>query len=151
MLRSNRVLIKANNIDRDIDNHTSDLSKNLRDQKFYTLLLWLFLLTMKQRKCINISFLAYLSVSKDQGGYVFWVWFVHIILNQKKLTGLTVGVREGQNMAQNCPHIAPYCSVFWPSLTPTVNPVKSLLFKMVCTCVPHIILHVLSSTSTSGG
>ena len=52
---------------------------------------------------------------------------------------------------QKLPHIAPYCSVFWPSLTPTVNPVKSLLFKMVCTCVPHIVLHVLSSTSTSGG
>ena len=37
---------------------------------------------------------------------------VHIILNQKKLTGMTVGVREGQNMAQNYPYIAPYCSLF---------------------------------------
>ena len=51
---------------------------------------------------------------------------------------------------QKLPHIAPYCSVFWPSLTPTVDPVKSLWFKMVCTCVPHIVLHVLSSISTSG-
>ena len=49
------------------------------------------------------------------------------------------------------PKIAPYCSVFWPSLSSTVDPVKSLWFKMVCTCVPHIVLHVLSSTSTSGG
>ena len=37
---------------------------------------------------------------------------VHTILNHKDLTGSTVGVREGQNMAQNCPHIAPYCSLF---------------------------------------
>ena len=51
---------------------------------------------------------------------------------------------------QKLPHIAPYCSVFWPSLTPTADPVKSLWFKMVCTCVPHIVLRVLSSTSTSG-
>ena len=29
----------------------------------------------------------------------------------KKKT-LTMGVREGQNMAQNYPHIAPYCSLF---------------------------------------
>ena len=79
------------------------------------------------------------------------VTHVHTILNQKKLTRSTMGVREGQNMAQNYPNIAPYCSVFWPSLTPTANPVKSLWFKMVCTCVPHIALHVLSSTSTSGG
>ena len=36
---------------------------------------------------------------------------VHTILNHKDLTGLTVGVREGQNMAKNCPIlplIAPY-------------------------------------------
>ena len=75
---------------------------------------------------------------------------VHTILNHKDLTELTGG-QGWSNMAQNYPHIAPYCSVFWPSLTPTVNPVKSLLFKMVCKCVPHIILHVLISTSTSGG
>ena len=37
------------------------------------------------------------------------------------------------------------------SLTPTVDPVKSLWFKMACTCVPNIVLHVLSSTSTSWG
>ena len=36
---------------------------------------------------------------------------VHSILNHKDLTGSTVGVREGQNMAQNCPHIALHCSV----------------------------------------
>ena len=76
---------------------------------------------------------------------------VYTIWNHKDLTGSTVGVREGQNMAPNCPHIAPHCSVFWPSLTPTVDPVKSLWFKMVCSCVLHIVLHVLSSTSTSGG
>ena len=74
---------------------------------------------------------------------------VHTILNQKNLTGSTVGVREGQNMAQNYPYIAPCCSLFWPSLTPPVVPVKFFWFKMVCTCVPHIVLHVLSSTSTS--
>ena len=62
-----------------------------------------------------------------------------------------MGVREGQNMAQNYPHIAPYCSLFWPSLTPPVDPVNFFWFKMVCTCVPHIVLHVLSSTSTWGG
>ena len=36
---------------------------------------------------------------------------VQTILNHKDLTGLAVGVREGQDMAQNCPHlphIAPY-------------------------------------------
>ena len=36
---------------------------------------------------------------------------VYSILNHKDLTGSTVGVREGQNMAQNYPHmplIAPY-------------------------------------------
>ena len=44
-----------------------------------------------------------------------------------------------------------YCSVFWPSLTPSADPVKLLWFKMVCTCVLHIALHVLSSTSISGG
>ena len=36
---------------------------------------------------------------------------VHTILNHKDLTGLTVGVREGQNMAKNfpiLPLIAPY-------------------------------------------
>ena len=43
---------------------------------------------------------------------------VHTILNQKRLTGSTVGVREGQKMAQNYPYIAPYCSLFSPSLTP---------------------------------
>ena len=37
---------------------------------------------------------------------------VHTILNHKDLTGSTVRVREGQKMAQNCLHIAPYCSVF---------------------------------------
>ena len=49
------------------------------------------------------------------------------------------------------PPFAPYCTVFWLSLTPTANPVKSLGFKMVRTCVPHILLHVFSSTSTSWG
>ena len=36
---------------------------------------------------------------------------VQTILNHKDLTGSAVGVREGQNMAKNCPHlpnIAPY-------------------------------------------
>ena len=37
---------------------------------------------------------------------------VQTILNHKDLTGSTMGVREGQNMAQNYPHIAPYCSLF---------------------------------------
>ena len=46
---------------------------------------------------------------------------------------------------------APYGTVFWLSLTPTADPVKSLGFKMVCTCVSHILLHVFSSTSTSWG
>ena len=76
---------------------------------------------------------------------------VQTILNHNNLTGLAGGVWEGQNIAENCPHIVLYCSVFWPSLTPSADPVKSLWFKMVCTCVPHIALHVLSSTSTSGG
>ena len=49
------------------------------------------------------------------------------------------------------PPFAPYCIVFWPSLTPAADPVKSLWFKMVCTCVPHIALHVFSPTSTSWG
>ena len=44
-----------------------------------------------------------------------------------------------------------FLAIFWPSLTPTAHPVKSLWFKMVCTCVLHVVLHVLSSTSTSGG
>ena len=44
-----------------------------------------------------------------------------------------------------------FWAIFWPYHTPPANPVKSLWFKMVCTCVPHIVLHVLSSTSFSGG
>ena len=35
-------------------------------------------------------------------------FFVQAILDQKKLTGLAGGVREGQNIAQNGPRI-------WPS------------------------------------
>ena len=71
--------------------------------------------------------------------------------NLARFDGVNSGGQGRSKYGQKLPHIAPYCSVFWPSLTPTVNPVKSLLFKMVCTCVPHIVLHVLSSTSTSGG
>ena len=54
-------------------------------------------------------------------------------------------VKEGQNMAQNCPRWA----IFWPYLTPPppADPVEFLWFKMG---VPHIVLHVLCSTRTSG-
>ena len=37
---------------------------------------------------------------------------VQTILNHNNLTGSAGGVWEGQNMAENCPHIALYCSVF---------------------------------------
>ena len=53
---------------------------------------------------------------------------VQTILNHNNLTRSAGGVWEGQNMAE----------------------IKSFWFKMVCTCVPHIVLRVLSSTSTSG-
>ena len=44
-----------------------------------------------------------------------------------------------------------FWAIFWPYHTPPANLVKSLWFKMVCTCVPHIVLHVLSSTCTPEG
>ena len=42
-------------------------------------------------------------------------------------------------------------ALFWPSLTPPANPVKFFWSKMVCTGVPHIVLHVSCQTRTSGG
>ena len=74
---------------------------------------------------------------------------VHTILNHKDLTGSAVGVREGQNTEQYRARWGQFSAIFWPSHTSPADPVKLLWFKMVCTCVPHIVLHVLSSTSTS--
>ena len=37
---------------------------------------------------------------------------IQTILNHNNLTKSAGGVWEGQNMAENCPNIAPYCSVF---------------------------------------
>ena len=37
---------------------------------------------------------------------------VQTILNHNNLTGSAGGVWEDQNMAENCPHIVLYCSVF---------------------------------------
>ena len=45
----------------------------------------------------------------------------------------------------------PFWAIFWPSLTPPANLVKKISSKMACTGVPHIVLHVLCSTRTSGG
>ena len=45
----------------------------------------------------------------------------------------------------------PYLAKFGPSLTPPANLVKKISSKMACTGVPHIVLHVLCSTRTSGG
>ena len=50
--------------------------------------------------------------------------------------------------------LPPYCPILLRILTfpdPLCRPSQILWFKMVCTCVPHIVLHVLSSTSTSVG
>ena len=46
---------------------------------------------------------------------------------------------------------AAFLAIFWPSLTPPANPVKLFWFKMTWKGVPHIVLHVLCSTRTSGG
>ena len=49
---------------------------------------------------------------------------VHTILNHKDLTGSAVGVREGQNMAKNCPIlplIAPYFDLPGPPLSTRSN------------------------------
>ena len=76
---------------------------------------------------------------------------VQTILNHNNLTGSAEGVREGQNTEQCRAIWGQFSAIFWSSHTPPADPVKLLWFKMVCTCVPHIVLHVLSSTSTSGG
>ena len=56
----------------------------------------------------------------------------------------TMGVREGQNMAQNYPHITPYCSLFWPSLTPPVDPVNFFGSKW-CVHVSRIYQYIISN------
>ena len=76
---------------------------------------------------------------------------VQTILNHKDLTGSAAGVREGQNTMQygaNGGNFGPYFDLTTP---PPANLVKSLWFKMGCTCVPLIVLHVFSSKSTSWG
>ena len=77
-------------------------------------------------------------------GCVKWWWPFHQVLI---IFRRALNFGNGQQIAS----FAPYWYVFWPFLTPTVEPVKSLWFKMVCTCVLQIVLHVLSSISASGG
>ena len=51
-----------------------------------------------------------------------------------------LGIFEGTNIGQ-----------LWLFLAPPADPVKFFWFKMACTCVPHIVLHVSCRTRTSGG
>ena len=60
----------------------------------------------------------------------------------------------GQGRSKYGPKLPLYCPLLLPILTfpdPPCRPGQFFWFKMVCTCVPHIVLHVSSSTSTSGG
>ena len=58
--------------------------------------------------------------------------------------------RTSKAKAKSKAHSGQYFDLFWPSLTPPANPVNFFWFKMACTCVPHIVLHVSCWTRTSG-
>ena len=60
------------------------------------------------------------------------------------------GPLEGSK-AKSEAHSGQYFDLFWSSLTPPANPVNFFWFKMACTCVPLIVLHVSRWTRTSGG
>ena len=45
----------------------------------------------------------------------------------------------------------PFWDIFWPSLTPPIDPVNFFGSKMAWTCVLHIVLYVLCWTRVSGG
>ena len=69
--------------------------------------------------------------------------------NEKKTTEFVIHLLNNSRWLGAL--IWPQCAIFWPSLAAPADLVVFLWFNMAGTGVPHIVLHVLGSTCTSGG
>ena len=69
--------------------------------------------------------------------------------NEKKTTEFVIHLLNNSRWLGAL--IWPQCAIFWPSLAPPADLVEFWWFNMAGTGVPHIVLHVLGSTCTSGG